>query len=839
MKISIQGAAELAVSMTVIGTLLAACGGGGGGGGGVTPATIPPISGTAAKGIISGATVTAYCGGVNAKPQVSIGTAITVADGSYSITPTQTCSLPVEVVLTTTSGTRMLDEATGNSVSLPSNFTMSAYIASVTGAITAHITPFTNMAAAVIDGASGVTPTSDNVSAAINAVVSSVLGGDALLYNAKPMTPASAVASTDPEIKKLAALLTAISAHANSLYMAASGVTGASAVPDTGAATLQALKELEDSAKATISMNAASGVMTHAPISGASAPVEILNHDITDSKSHINNENSDAQNISDNTTVPLPPAPTRSTTITATTPGITTAKNMFTSLRTSLQTLSNPSQTGFLDVEMAVAKTDLKNTSMHLNSTFSKINVMNFSINLLNNIKASGITGLTSLPQCPSQLIYGMTGTCYAPDINNPNNTIVHFGSGNNGNYSGCMTNSLPTTAFVAGTMPAGIKVSCQSMIDQPSHTATTYSYYTFNSQLSPDATVANQYIFTSSTTTSVYLINSSNAPTVTTSNSVAGTVTQVKTGTAFNSLAVAGKLADGVTLAYDQVAINAARTYPSGTAPAGAPQGSAMANYVLTGSIASVKNDGATAATIALLTGTSISHLEDVNGNYPSTLSNYDLGTALTAVARFSTPDTQVDGTISASNYVCDLSGTHCAAGNVSFTGSLKDLAHANVGTFLTGTVTNTESLSSYDATKPANAMVTSSNTQNRIHESATISGIVTNNNTGTVTGTVTNTTVSSSSVYNLTFTGNNNVDNQKVGSFTYTAPNSTTVTASYNSANNNVTATSGGVTAIIGKDNNGNPTGNVTLSNSTTVLGTISGNTVNFTDGSFMSMN
>jgi hypothetical protein len=92
---------------------------------------------------------------------------------------------------------------------------------------------------------------------------------------------------------------------------------------------------------------------------------------------------------------------------------------------------------------------------------------------------------------------------------------------------------------------------------------------------------------------------------------------------------------------------------------------------------------------------------------------------------------------------------------------------------------------------------------------------------------------------VYNLTFTGNNNVDNQKVGSFTYTAPNSTTVTASYNSANNNVTATSGGVTAIIGKDNNGNPTGNVTLSNSTTVLGTISGNTVNFTDGSFMSMN
>jgi hypothetical protein len=365
-------------------------------------------------------------------------------------------------------------------------------------------------------------------------------------------------------------------------------------------------------------------------------------------------------------------------------------------------------------------------------------------------------------------------------------------------------------------------------MIDQPSSTATTYSYYTFNSQLSPDATVANQYNFTSSTTTSVYLIHSSNAPTVTTSNSVAGTVTQVKTGTAFNSLAVAGQLADGVTLAYDQVAINAARTYPSGTAPAGAPQGYAMANYVLTGSIASVKNDRSTAATIALLTGTSISHLEDVNGNYPSTLSNYDLGsTALTAVARFSTPDTQVDGTISASNYVCDLSGTHCAAGNVSFTGSLKDLAHANVGTFLTGTVTNTESLSSYDATKPANAMVTSSNTQNRIHESATISG------------TVTNTTVSSSSVYNLTFTGNNNVDNQKVGSFTYTAPNSTTVTASYNSANNNVTATSGGVTAIIGKDNNGNPTGNVTLSNSTTVLGTISGNTVNFTDGSFMSMN
>lgn len=307
MKISIRGATELAVSMTVIGALLAACGGGGGS----SAAAPSSIGGVASKGIISGATVTAYCGGTNATSAV-LGTATTAADGSYSITPNATCALPVEIVLTPASGTLMFDEATGHSVSLPFGFSLKAYIATMSGAITAHITPFTSMAAAVIDASSSV-PSAANVGAAINAVVSSVLGGDDQLYNAKPVNPASAVASTDPEVKKLSALLTAISAHANSLYLAASGVTGASAVADTGTATLQALMELEDSAKATISITAASGVTTHTPISGASAPADILTQDVADSRSHTNNENTDAQNISDHTTVTLPPAPTGTT----------------------------------------------------------------------------------------------------------------------------------------------------------------------------------------------------------------------------------------------------------------------------------------------------------------------------------------------------------------------------------------------------------------------------------------------------------------------------------------------------------------------------------------------
>lgn len=339
------GKSAATFSMTVLATLLTACGGGGGSAA-TSSLGSSALTGIASKGIISGATVTAYCGGSKANPQVVMGTATTDANGNYSITPSSTCSLPVEVVVKPKAGATMLDEATGVTVPLPSNFTMSAYIANPGTTSTANITPFTNMAASVINNSS-TTPNATNVGAAINAVIASALGGDDQLYNAKPLTPAAAANGTVEE-KKLSALLTAISAHANSLV-----ITSASGATDTATATLLALQELDTAAQSTISIGS-NGSATINAVAPGSAPADILNHDVSDAQSTTYDPNTEAESIA--ASAPVLTAPPAGT-ITATSPGIAAAKTLFTNLRTNLVLLSNSTKTGFVDTEVSAMRT--------------------------------------------------------------------------------------------------------------------------------------------------------------------------------------------------------------------------------------------------------------------------------------------------------------------------------------------------------------------------------------------------------------------------------------------------------------------------------------------------
>ncbi len=348
-KYKLAGKSAATFSMTMLAGLLTACGGGGGSAATSSLSSVP-LTGIASKGIISGATVTAYCGGSKASPQVVLGTATTDANGNYSITPSAACSLPVEVVLTPKAGANMLDEATGNTVPLPSTFKMSAYIANPGATLTTNITPFTDMAASVINN-SGTSPNATNVGAAINAVIASALGGDDQLYNAKPMTPTAAAASGDIEVKKLSALLTAISAHANSLVLANPSST------NTSAAILQALQELDTAATSTITIS--TGTATIAPVSPGSAPADILNHDISDAQNSTDDPNTEAQTIA-GSAPPLPAPPSLGSTpipVTTTTPGIAAAKTLFTNLRTNLVLLSNSSNTGFVDTEVSAMRT--------------------------------------------------------------------------------------------------------------------------------------------------------------------------------------------------------------------------------------------------------------------------------------------------------------------------------------------------------------------------------------------------------------------------------------------------------------------------------------------------
>ena len=125
--------------------VLTGCGGGGGNSVAVTP-TPTTVSGTAAKGIVKQARVLA-CRIVNGVPEsdVSCTTGATESDGSYTVTFVDGHTGPVMIKLMPGAASMMSDETTGTDI--PYSMIMRAVIPSVSSATTAHVTPFSEMAA--------------------------------------------------------------------------------------------------------------------------------------------------------------------------------------------------------------------------------------------------------------------------------------------------------------------------------------------------------------------------------------------------------------------------------------------------------------------------------------------------------------------------------------------------------------------------------------------------------------------------------------------------------------------------------------------------------------------
>lgn len=204
-------------------SILTACGGGGGGGSSTTSGSV--LSGTASKGLLKNALVTAYCG---IKPSNPVGTTSTDDDGNYSLTLTSACSQPIEIVVTAkASGTTILDEITGSPVPAPANLSMRAFVPSSGTTITQQVTPFTDMAAALVENA--VTNNKQALSAGMvsnanTAIVTNVLGGNAGLFNAAPLPPtAYNDATTTADQKQLITLLSGIAASASQLTTGTAG----------------------------------------------------------------------------------------------------------------------------------------------------------------------------------------------------------------------------------------------------------------------------------------------------------------------------------------------------------------------------------------------------------------------------------------------------------------------------------------------------------------------------------------------------------------------------------------------------------------------------------------
>lgn len=196
--------------------LLSACGGGGGGGGSTAetggPGPLPVVnmsmSGTAAKGLMANADVTAHA--INADGTVAteaLARTTTDAQGHYALSFKAAQVQPYVIKVTANDKTTHLDEVTGVAQPLPAGFVLrSLVVPSGTGDFTASVsvTPFSEMAVAAAAKASGGLSSANVAQARAN--VAQLLGFDPATVEPKSLKDADT-----PDQKRLAVMLSAVS----------------------------------------------------------------------------------------------------------------------------------------------------------------------------------------------------------------------------------------------------------------------------------------------------------------------------------------------------------------------------------------------------------------------------------------------------------------------------------------------------------------------------------------------------------------------------------------------------------------------------------------------------
>lgn len=207
---------SIRVGTLAVALALSACGGGGGGGAasGSNDSAGPvaaqrTVSGTAAKGLLKGATVAVYAidaQGVRAS-QATV-TTLTASDGTYSIKlPATLLNFVIEVG--TAPGATMADEATGQDIPLPAGFKLRSVIGLADAATTTYqaaVSPFTEMIARTAETAGGGKLTSQAVGDAKTAI-RTLLGFDP--ETVQPVNANSDAAATATEAQKNQSLMLA------------------------------------------------------------------------------------------------------------------------------------------------------------------------------------------------------------------------------------------------------------------------------------------------------------------------------------------------------------------------------------------------------------------------------------------------------------------------------------------------------------------------------------------------------------------------------------------------------------------------------------------------------
>jgi hypothetical protein len=206
-----QKIAGTAVKTGVL-ALALALGGCGGGGGGKEPTAVDPpgaqraVQGTAAKGLIKGAKVSAYAiDAQGVRATAALATAATGADGTYKMqVPAAVLSFVIEV--SAAPGAMMADEASGTDLAFPESMKLRSVVTLAANAAATYegsVSPLTEMVARTAETADGKLPQQAVAQAKI--AVRTLLGFDP--ETVKPVnsnSPAAASASEDEKNQSLA-----------------------------------------------------------------------------------------------------------------------------------------------------------------------------------------------------------------------------------------------------------------------------------------------------------------------------------------------------------------------------------------------------------------------------------------------------------------------------------------------------------------------------------------------------------------------------------------------------------------------------------------------------------
>ena len=674
--------------------LLAACGGGGGSSPDtstpeVTTATVS-MAGTAAKGLLAHAIVTAHAIGADGQPAAAaLATAETDAAGHYSLSFTATKNQPyvIEVAAKPDGSTTQLDEVSHATQALPAGFTMRALFSTAsTGPVTTRVavTPFSEMAvAAAAAGTGGITAA--NAAQAITNV-KSLLG-----FDPTAVTPTTIAAASGTEQQVFAVMLTAVSKLAND---SALGCTQSDAGARTQCVveTLASASSLSSSAPGTVSGTNVSTALGDAAQAVVADPV--LNPGTVDPAALT----TIGDNLAHGGNTP-PPAGSDATAIAA-------AKALFTEIRSDWTTLfsrNTATTLGAANVEANAFRAAMTGVQAPAEMMLKDAGAMLTGIDLYNDYKA----GRTTNPERGRALeaTASDTSALVANDFNavgctlyqDANRTVMTTAPGN-ANFIGCraafkVTRTVTTTGSVTtqwfhgfGMAPTGNGGFTYSTLARKRDTTCTYATQTcsnVNTNMTDGAGVAFPAV-TGTVTTSV-------GDDPFTGAQVTGHIT---------AFSMSGQLPGAFKAGGDTLVSDHHTWTVSGTRTFGQDStGRAQSVSTVEGSVQAFAADGSSLGTLTVVSGSGTDTDVDLtaDGSSPGDL------TAAALDVVWTTATSELAGAFTISDTAYDKSGTSRTPTKVSFSGALRN---KGTGTAMVDFASGTMSVSlggygNYDATQ------------------------------------------------------------------------------------------------------------------------------------------